>query len=191
MLMTNLLTYRSVNKLKPKATMSMFRLTSFIVSICLVPPVFAQNQLATESVGLCGVVLDVQSRPTKGDPDNFYISLRQTIRQASGTCGQIGIGEQQDSCYFSRDTGYYRTTGPTGTRNPSFQSAKYAPVITGYYQDISLTNHAIPKVGDRCYVMGKMGIEGGWDLSGVAQSRSWNGIVSLTCFPPHGIQLCM
>lgn len=164
----------------------MFRLTSFIVSICLVSPVFAQDQQAH-----CGVVSDVQSRPMKGDPDNFYISLKWTIYQASGTCGKIGVGEKQDSCYHSYTSGYYRTTGPTGTRNPSFQSAKYAPVQTGYYQDISPTNHAMPKVGDRCYVMGKMGIEGGFDLAGVAQSRSWNGIVSMTCFPPRGIQLCM
>jgi hypothetical protein len=158
----------------------MFRFTSFIVSICLVSPVFAQDQSA------CGVVLDVQSRPMKGDPDNFYISLKHTVYRAQGTCGQLGIGDKQDSCYYSYANGYYRTTGHTGTRNPSFQSAKYAPEQIGFFQDISPTNHAIPKVGDRCFVIARMGIEGGWDLAGVAQSRSWNGIVSLTCVPPRG-----
>jgi len=160
--------------------MIMFRLTSFIVLICIVPSVFAQ------SLASCGVVLDMQSRPMKGDPDNFYISLKSKYATVTDPCY---AHPSHPPCSILTTRGYYRTTGHTGTRNPSFQSAKYAPKQIGFYQDISPTNHAIPKVGDTCLVKFNA-MEGGFDLGGVAQGRQWYGIVSLICAPPRGLPLC-
>ncbi len=158
----------------------MFKLTSFIFSVLIAPSVFAETLVS------CGVVLDMQSRPMKNDPDNFYISLQSKYNTMIDQCY---YGYTQPPRCELPTRGYYRTTGHTGTRNPSFQSAKYAPVQIGNFKDISPMNNAIPTVGDTCLVK-FIAMEGGFDLAGIAQARQWYGIVSLTCSPSRGLKVC-